>query len=134
MLQDLDSLAARIGQLVQFTQKLQGERSALQAQLKSLEQERDALRDQLRRRETEIASVAQVSADHQAQLAAQHAEAQAAQSQLQLDVTRYKTDYETVRQQLEASQHDSASLRGAADKARHQIDSILMRLPGATQE
>ncbi|TEA78169.1 hypothetical protein [Allopusillimonas ginsengisoli] len=134
MLQDLDSLAARIGQLVQFTQQLQGERAAMQARLKSLEQERDVLRDQLQLREAEIASVAEVSADHETQLEALRAEALAAQSQLQQDVVRYKADYETIRQQLQASQNDSSRLRGAADKARTQIDSILMRLPGAAQE
>ena len=47
MLQDLDSLAARIGQMVQFARQLQTERTALQARLKNLEQERDALRKQL---------------------------------------------------------------------------------------
>ena len=42
MLQDLDSLAARIGQMVQFARQLQSERTALQARLKNLEDERTA--------------------------------------------------------------------------------------------
>jgi len=134
MLQDLDSLAARIGQLVQFTKQLQSERAAMQARLRSLEQERDALRDQLQRREADFASAEARTAEHHAELEAQRTESLAAQSQLQAEVNRYKADGEAVRRQLEASQNDASRLRAVADKARTQIDSILMRLPGAAQE
>src|SRR3546814_18322091 len=64
MLQDLDSLAARLGQLVQFTRQLQTERVALHARIKSLEQERNALREQLEHRESEHQAVIQSLEQH----------------------------------------------------------------------
>lgn len=134
MLQDLDSLAARIGQMVQFTRQLQSERTALQARLKNLEQERDALRDQLQRRETEYSSAVERAAAHEAQIHSHQAEAQAAQATLQVDVSRYRAEAESFKQRLAASQADTLNLRQVADKAKEQIDSILMRLPGAPRE
>ncbi len=134
MLQDLDSLAARIGQMVQFARQLQTERTALQARLKTLEQERDALRDQLTRREADSSSMNERIAIHEAELQALRAEAEASQATLQIEATQYKSECETFRQRLAASQVDADRLRVVADKARESIDSILMRLPGASQE
>lgn len=134
MLQDLDSLAARIGQLVQFTRQLQNERAAVQARLKSLEQERDAMRDQLQRREAEYSDLSASMGAHDAQLRTLQAEAQAAQSRQQTELAQYKAESEAYRQRLAASQADTSRLRGVADKAKEQIDSILVRLPGAPQE
>src|SRR3546814_751874 len=85
MLQDLDSLAARIGQMVQFTRQLQSERAALLARLQNLEQERDALRDQVQRREAEYSSAAERVAAHEAQIHSYQAQAQAEQATLQVE-------------------------------------------------
>jgi predicted nucleic acid-binding Zn-ribbon protein len=134
MLQDLDSLAARIGQLVQFARQLQSERTALQARLKNLEQERDALRDQLHRREAEFSEMAQRIASHEAQVQALQADAEAAQATLQVETSRYKGESDFYKQKLATSQADTSRLRDVADKAKDHIDSILMRLPGAAQE
>jgi predicted nuclease with TOPRIM domain len=134
MLQDLDSLAARIGQMVQFTRQLQAERTALQAQLKSAEQERDALRTQLERREAEFASLTQQHAQHEAEVQSLRAQAEAAETAMQLEAARHQSMGESVKQQLAASQETNTRLRLVASKAREQIDSILMRLPGAAQE
>src|SRR3546814_19924925 len=70
MLQDLDSLAARLGQLVQFTRQLQTERVALHARIKSLEQERNALREQLEHRESEHQAGLQPPQQHDSEVAA----------------------------------------------------------------
>lgn len=134
MLEDLDSLAARIGQLVQFSKQLQSERSALQARINALEQERNALRDQLKRRETEFAELAESSADHQARVDILRSEADSIRISLQGEVERSKAEHETLRRQLAASQADSSRLKSAAGQAQLQIESILMRLPGAPQE
>ncbi|KAA0890570.1 hypothetical protein [Pusillimonas sp. ANT_WB101] len=134
MLQDLDSLAARIGQLVQFTRQLQDERAAMQTRLKTLEQDCEAFRQQLQRREDEFSVVTERNATHEAQIQSLQAETQASHAQLQAEVARYKADCEEARRQLEASQADTSRLRQVADKARTQIDSILVRLPGAPQE
>ncbi|SHI23786.1 hypothetical protein SAMN04488135_1159 [Pollutimonas bauzanensis] len=134
MLQDLDSLAARLGQMVQFTRQLQTERAALQARLKNLEQERDALRDQLQRREADYSSMTERFNVHEAEVQALRAEAEATQATLQIEATQYKVECEAVKQKLAASQADTSRLRQVADKAKEHIDSILMRLPGAPQE
>ncbi|MBB5216076.1 hypothetical protein [Parapusillimonas granuli] len=145
MLQDLDFLAARVGQLVQLARQLQAECAAHQARLHTLEQERNALRDELHRRDAEYSSASERMADHEAQLQAVRNEAQAAlaaaksesdalQAQLHAELSRYKTEAEALRGRLSASEADSSRLRGVAAKAREQIDSILMRLPGAPQE
>src|SRR5690554_142251 len=75
MLEDLDSLAARIGQLAQFAKQLQSERTALQARIAGLEQERNALRDQLKRQEAEFGELAESSAGHKARVDILRAEA-----------------------------------------------------------
>lgn len=134
MLQDLDSLAARIGQMVQFTRQLQSERSALQARLKNVDQERDALRDQLQRQEHDFSVAADRLAQYESQSQSLQSQTQAQMSALQHDLEKYKAQCESMEQQLVASQSDSAKLRAVADKARENIDSILMRLPGAAQE
>lgn len=134
MLQDLDSLAARIGQMVQFTRQLQNERAALQARLKNLEQERDMLRDQLQRSEAERSELSASTGTHETQLKAVQAEAEAVQARQQSELAHYKAESEAVSQRLAASQADTSRLRLVAGKAKEQIDSILVRLPGAPQE
>ena len=89
MLQDLDSLAARIGQMVQFTQQLQNERAALQTRLKSLEQERDTLREQLQHSEAQRSELAASSGEHEVQLKSLQAEAQAEQARQQGELDRF---------------------------------------------
>jgi len=134
MLEDLDSLAARLGQLVQFTKQLQSERASLQARINSLEQERNALRDELKRREAEFNELAQSSADHQARLDIARAEADSIRISMQTEVERASAERENLRRQLAASQADSSRLKAVASQAQLEIDSILMRLPGAPQE
>jgi len=134
MLEDLDSLAARIGQLAQFTKQLQSERAALQARINGLEQERNALRDQLKRQETEFSELAESSAGHQAKMDILRAEADSIRISLESEVERCKAEYDTLRRQLAVSQADTSRLKAAAGQAQLQIDSILMRLPGAPQE
>ncbi len=134
MLEDLDSLAARIGQLVQFSRQLQSDRTALQARIIGLEQERNALRDQVQRQQAEFSELAESSASHEARVDILRAEADSVRLSLQSEVERCKNEYEALRRQLAASQADSSRLKAAAGQAQLQIDSILMRLPGAPQE
>src|SRR5690606_21326444 len=104
MLQDLDSLSARIGQLVQLVQRLQSDRAALQARVTSLEQERSALRDQLLRQESAQKEAIEQVRDHAGQMDALRKQAEAAEARLRDEAARYRADYETARQGLQASQ------------------------------
>lgn len=134
MLEDLDSLAARLGQLVQQSKQFHAERAELQARVTGLEQERNALRDELKRREAEFNELAQSSADQQTRVDILRAETDSIRIALQGEVERCKAERETLRRQLAASQADSSRLKAVAGQAQLQIDSILMRLPGAPQE
>jgi len=134
MLQDLDSLSARIGQLVQLVQRLQSDRAALQARVTSLEQERSALRDQLLRQESAQKEAIEQVRDHAGQMDALRKQAEAAEARLRDEAARYRADYETARQGLQASQAESDRLRAAAQAAQQRIDAVLVRLPGAPQE
>ncbi len=134
MLEDLDSLAARLGQLVQHSKQLHAEKAELQARVLGLEQERNALRDELKRREAEYRELAESNADHQTRVDILRAEADSIRITLQGEVERCQAERDTLRRQLAASQADSARLRAVAGQAQQQIDSILMRLPGAPQE
>jgi len=134
MLEDLDSLAARIGQLVQYTRQLHSDRTQLQARIIGLEQERNALREQLKRQEAEYSALAENSANHQARVDILRAEAASIRVALEGEVERCKAEYEALRRQYAACQADTSRLRAAAGQAQLQIDSILMRLPGAPEQ
>ncbi|HEU0229757.1 MAG TPA: hypothetical protein VFR20_04245 [Burkholderiaceae bacterium] len=134
MLQDLDSLAARLGQLVQFTRQLQAERATLQTRLKSLEQERNALREQLGQRESEHQTVAQRLERHSAEIDAVRQDAERALAEMRAEVSRYQTEHRGLQEQLQACRSDSDHLRAVTSAARDSVDAILMRLPGAAQE
>ena len=134
MLQDLDSLSARIGQLVQLVQQAQSERVALQARVTSLEQERNALRDQLSREQSAQQEAIEQVRDHATQVETLRQQSEAAQAQLRADAERYRTEAQSAQQGLLFSQEESNRLRTAALAAQQRIDAVLMRLPGAPQE
>src|SRR3546814_9117855 len=115
MLQDLDSLAARLGQLVQFTRQLQTERVALHARIKSLEQERNALREQLEHRESEHQAVIQRLEQHDSEVDAVRQQSEATHAQLRTELYPYQTQYETMKEQLLSSQSD-ASIGNASER------------------
>lgn len=134
MLQDLDSLAARIGQMVALARELQSERTTLLARIKTLESDRDQLTQRLQRREADFNTMAGSLAEHESQLQVIQDQAQTAQSQLQLELDECRHRCSAAEQQLLDSQADAQRLRTVSEAARQQIDSILERLPGATQE
>ena len=134
MLQDLDSLSARVGQLVQLVQQVQSERASLQARITQLEHERNALRDQLAREQSAQHDALEQARLHAAQLDEIRAQAQQAEATLREEATRYRAEYEAARQGWQSSQDETTRLRTAALAAQQRIDAVLMRLPGAPQE
>ena len=130
MLEDLDSLAARIGQLVQSTRQIQSERAGLLARIKLLEQERDGLRAQLIERETQYASMAQRTQEHDQNIAALRAEFGREQQVLKEHLNQAHGEARALHQLLDHSQAENARLRFAAEQSRIRIESRLERLPG----
>jgi chromosome segregation ATPase len=156
MLQDLDFLAARIGQLVELTKQLQAEHAALGARAEQAEQARNQLQKQLTRQENEFNDVAARAQWHEAEIAQIRAAAQteldalrtqlqsqsaeqlqqahAAQERLESELNQQRTAYKEILEQLEQSRTEANRLRQAAADARERIDALLERLPGAPQE
>lgn len=134
MLQDLDSLTTRIEQMVTLTRQLQAEHTASQARLKALEGERDRLAEQLKHREDDVNTIRGELAEYETKRQAEQDQAQAMQSQLQLELAESRQRCAQTEQLLHSSQQDVSRLRTVSDAARRQIDSILVRLPGAPQE
>lgn len=131
MLQDLDSLTARIEQMVNHTRRLQSERASLLARVKSLEEERDRLTAQVQSREADFSSVAGELAQHEAKLQSMQNASAYEQNQLRLQLEEYRTKCAQTEQLLQASRQNENRLKVVSDAARRQIDNILVRLPGA---
>jgi hypothetical protein len=73
-------------------------------------------------------------ASHESELEALRVQAETARAALQHDTAQHQAAYDGVSRQLAISMADAARLRDVAAQATGQIDSILMRLPGAPQE
>ena len=130
MLQDLDILADRIGQLVKQSRQLQAERQELLARLRSLEAERDALREQAQRQQSEFATMSASLASHQSTVA--DIQAQSEQMQLELNARIDQAQAHSQQLQMDLTNEQAASnvLREVAALARDQVGAVLMRLPG----
>jgi len=145
MLQDLDSLADRLRQLVARLHDLQTERARQQTVITALQRERDDLRERLDQREAECADAraklaqhTQQDAEQRRQHAAQleHVQAQSGQAraQLQQDLFQCQDARDQAVAQLQTSQAQSQRLRSAAQQAHSLVDTLLLRLPGAGEE
>lgn len=134
MLQDLDSLAARIEQMVKLTRQLQDDRTALQARVKALETERTQLNTQLQEQKAEFSTMASKLSDYESHIQAAQAQADNAHKQLQLELDESRQRCSDTEQLLLQSQRTTKRLSIVSDEARRQIDSILVRLPGPPQE
>lgn len=156
MLQDLEFLEARVGQLVELARQLQSRHDALAQRVALVEQERDALLEQLVQQESEYKDVAAQATRHRAEMDALRAQSEAALQQLRQQseqtevrlraaaatevahlkeqIERQHAEHETARQRLLVSQSESSRLRQVAEAACQRIDAVLIRLPGASQE
>lgn len=131
MLQDLDLLADRIRQLAAHTQQLKAERSALLARVKALETDQQRLQDELESQREAYASVAEVSVKHQADIEVALQQAEEVQAELLVERAQREFDVQQLKDQLQVCQTQNATLRGVANDARAQVQTILARLPGA---
>ncbi|MDN5843492.1 MAG: hypothetical protein L0H54_08625 [Alcaligenaceae bacterium] len=131
MLQDLDSLAERIRQLVGLTRQLQAERTSLQARVRQVEQEIAGLKDQRAGEHKEFTLMSERIARHSQEIEDVQSEAQAARGALDRQLLEQQAQSEALRLRAEHSEANCQRLRSVAGGAQQQIDLILMRLPGA---
>ncbi len=134
MLDDLDFLAARIEQTVALMRKLQEAHAAAQAQVRQLEEERRQLANALQQREEAVAALERRVVEGEQALAGMQHQGEAQRQQFLLELDQYKGHCATLESRLTASQRVGEQLRQASQQACAQIDSLLVRLPGAPQE
>jgi chromosome segregation ATPase len=142
MLQDLDQLAARIGQLVQRTRQLHAERDALRARLNKAEQESRSLLDRCKESDAQLHSMHERLQDHDSETLAKLVRAEESEAELRAELQRLSERQQAADAQvaaregewqarLSARDTDLQRLRVAAVAARERIDAVLARLPGA---
>lgn len=145
MLQDLDQLAARIGQLVQRTRQLHSERDALRSRLAQAEQESRKLRERCDEADARLQALQERLQTNDSELAARLAQSEEAQATLREELERQAQQRQALENQLaeqesawqarlNARETDLQRLRVAAVAARERIDAVLARLPGAPVE
>ncbi|MNQ60032.1 hypothetical protein D3C85_742990 [compost metagenome] len=142
MLQDLDQLAARIGQLVQRTRQLHAERDALRLRLNDFEAEQRVLKQRAADREAEIVTLQSKLQDHDGAVTAMLEQAQQAEIVLREQLARETAERQALESRFSARETELQGnlqtrdtelqrLRVAAASARERIDAVLARLPGA---
>jgi len=142
MLQDLDQLAARIGQLVQRTRQLHAERDALRVRLNQSESTQRALEQRCAEGKAEIQALQAKLQEHDGTAADMLAGARQAETELREQLARETAERQKIESRstareaelqgsLSARDTDLQRLRVAAAAARERIDTVLARLPGA---
>lgn len=145
MLQDLDQLAARIGQLVQRTRQLEAERDALRISLGQSEAAQRASEQRCNERQAEILALQTKLQEHDGAVEDLLSEARQSEIDLRAQLAREIAEHQTVESRAQAREAELLSslttkdtdlqrLRVATDAARERIDSVLARLPGAPAE
>lgn len=145
MLQDLDQLAARIGQLVQLTRQLQAERDALRVSLGQSEAAQRALEQRCDERQAEILALQTKLQEHDGAVDDLLSEARQSELDLRAQLARAISEHQALESRaqareaellgnLETKDTDLQRLRVATDAARERIDTVLARLPGAVSQ
>jgi len=145
MLHDLDTLVARLRQLLAHVRALREERAEQQRLLARLQREHVTLSQELEQRVKECCDLHEKLAQRQQldqEQAQQHAQALAqaqqqagrAHAQLQQELFQCQGERDQAVVQLQASREQSQRLRSAAQQAHGMIDTWLLRLPGAEQQ
>ncbi|WP_160356273.1 hypothetical protein [Bordetella sp. 02P26C-1] len=142
MLQDLDHLSARIGQLVQLTRHLQAERDMLRTSLDQSQAAQRTLEQRCQAHEVEIQTLQTKLQEHDGAVDDLLAEARQAEIDLRAQLARAISEQQAIEARAQARESELLRsitvkdtelqrLRVATVAARERIDSVLARLPGA---
>ncbi|MFA5704253.1 MAG: hypothetical protein WC982_12140 [Advenella sp.] len=134
MLQDLDQVAARVGQVVQLSRSLMAERQSIAARLALAEKARDSFRDQFQAREDEFKSIIQRLDNHEQEVGEIRAKAQHENVQLKSELESAQQEITRLQADLAKAQSELAAFREGAMKARDRVEHVLANLPGAVTE
>ena len=131
MLQDLDHITARIGQLAERTRLLHAERNALRARVEDAERLARSLRDQCAQRDAAILELQARVDERDEEVVRKLAAVQASEQTLKSQLEQAHVAHEEIVARLAAREDDVLRLGRVAGQARARIDSVLARLPGA---
>lgn len=134
MLQELDQVAVRVGQVVELSHQLVAERSALLKRLESAEEIGVTLRQQLTERDTQVGELNQRIHTLDGEMAQNAAAVQEQNSQLQQQVNSMTEEIEQLKAQLNKAQADLQEWRQSTQVVRDRVAHVLENLPGATAQ
>lgn len=132
MLQDLDQITARIGQVVDRSRLLKADRDRLRAQLDDAERTSRKLREQCAQRDASLLALQEKLSEQDGEVVQQLAVVQASEGQLREQLSLQVASHETLTQRLAAKEADVKHLKNVAGQARERIDAVLSRLPGSS--
>jgi len=132
MLETLDHLATRIGQLVAQTRDLHTERDALRRRIHDADESAHVLRTRSEQAEADLRTTrAQLAACEQNLSDAQH-HAKQIEADLRAQLEHQAREYQILASRFETSQQALQRLRLVSAETRTRIDAVLERLPGGT--
>ncbi len=134
MLQDLDQVAARVGQVVQLSRSLMAERESISTRLSLAEKARDSFRDQFQAREDEFKSIIQRLDNHEQEVGEIRAKAQHENVQLKSELDSAQQEIARLQADLAKAKSELAAFREGAKKARDRVEHVLANLPGGVIE
>jgi predicted nucleic acid-binding Zn-ribbon protein len=145
MLQDLDQLAVRIGQLVERTRQLHQERESLRVRVHQIEQENRQARERCEKSEARLQVLQEQVQCHGSELASKLSQAEACENGLRTELKKHIDQQQALEAQWAAQESewqarlnirdaDLQGLRRTTAIARERIDAVLARLPGAPLE
>lgn len=131
MLEDLDRLIARIGQLTQYTTRLKAERSAAHEREAGAVKRSVQLQSQLLEQREQVETLQQLLDECEASRLGLQAEVHNATASLRGDVSRLTEENLRLRVELDIREGQLTRLQRVAEEARQRVDAVLERLPGA---
>lgn len=131
MLQDLDQITARIGQVVDRNRQLKAERDRLRVQLDEAERTSRKLREQCGQRDAALLALQEKMSEQDGEIVQKLAVSQASEGQLREQLSLQLASHEALTQALAAKAEDVERLKRVTVEARSRIDAVLSRLPGS---
>ncbi|AZV92762.1 hypothetical protein CBF45_02655 [Bordetella sp. J329] len=131
MLEDLDRLVARIGQLTQYSARLKAERVAALEREAAAVRRGSQLQSQLLEQREQAETLQQLLDECEASRLSLQTEVDNATAGLRAEVERLSAENQRMRVELGVREGQLVRLQAVNEEARQRIDAVLERLPGA---
>lgn len=131
MLEDLDRLVARIGQLAQYSARLKAERALALEREAAAVRRGTQLQGQLAEQREQAETLQQLLDECEASRLSLQTEVDNATASLRAEVERLSAENQRMRVELGVREGQMVRLQAVNEEARQRIDAVLERLPGA---